>query len=189
MHIFLSGNNFGHQSNQHLVCKWIFYTAESCKPRAWNPFYTLISESTKSVHAVSHSFFLATAAISRTDGGVKATLAPWSINLSAYLSIYLSLSIYNYLYLCVYMYMQIQARLNPLALSPQRAMVASTGTSGGILSGGVEGSVGVRVLTATAMLAALLALLMPAAAIDPLSTLECHRRQYTYKVRRKGTQC
>ncbi|XP_069970009.1 thyrostimulin beta-5 subunit [Penaeus vannamei] len=71
-------------------------------------------------------------------------------------------------------------------------MVASTGTSGAILSGGVEGSVGVRFLTAMAMLAALLALLMPAAAIDPLSTLECHRRQYTYKVHKtddNGRMC
>ncbi|XP_066975748.1 thyrostimulin beta-5 subunit [Macrobrachium rosenbergii] len=39
-----------------------------------------------------------------------------------------------------------------------------------------------KMLTLCAGLLFFLVLLMPAVAINPLSTLECHRRQYTYKV-------
>ncbi|XP_069947803.1 thyrostimulin beta-5 subunit [Cherax quadricarinatus] len=60
-------------------------------------------------------------------------------------------------------------------------MVTGGGRSGSV-SGGARGSVGGRVVAMVAVGAALLALLLPAAAINPQSTLECHRRQYTYKV-------
>ncbi|XP_042226490.1 thyrostimulin beta-5 subunit-like [Homarus americanus] len=47
-----------------------------------------------------------------------------------------------------------------------------------------RGGVGARgsVVVMVAVLAAVVVLLVPARAINPQSTLECHRRQYTYKV-------
>jgi len=55
----------------------------------------------------------------------------------------------------------------------------------GIVSGkrGGGGVSGRLMAVLAGMLALLLFLLPPATAIDPQSTLECHRRQYTYKVR------
>ncbi|XP_045603174.1 thyrostimulin beta-5 subunit [Procambarus clarkii] len=63
-------------------------------------------------------------------------------------------------------------------------MVTGGGSIGRVSGGvGARASVGGRVVVMVAVGAAVLALLVPATtAINPHSTLECHRRQYTYKV-------
>ncbi|XP_071543579.1 thyrostimulin beta-5 subunit [Panulirus ornatus] len=62
-------------------------------------------------------------------------------------------------------------------------MVSSTGGSGSVSGVGGRGSVGGRrVVAMAAVLATVLVLVMPTVAINPQSTLECHRREYSYKV-------
>lgn len=61
---------------------------------------------------------------------------------------------------------------------------AGRGSGGGslVFGGRLESRSGGKILTLGAVLLLVLVLLMPVAAINPMSTLECHRRQYTYKV-------